>query len=145
MALGPSYKLPNNYMTFCPSYNLPNNRTKIRPRSTYLKILNLEGRLRNGKVLGTHSTQTKSSLLDSCDLCSFLCMSWMICWTCELKKKIKSHKFIYESVKRCLSLSIKECLSLEGERCAELWDASSIYRGWNAKKKKKQKTYGGKS
>ena len=23
MALGPSYKLPNNCMTFCSSYNLP--------------------------------------------------------------------------------------------------------------------------
>ena len=23
MALGPSYKLPNNYIAFCPSYNLP--------------------------------------------------------------------------------------------------------------------------
>ena len=22
MALGPSYKLPNNYMAFCPKYNL---------------------------------------------------------------------------------------------------------------------------
>ena len=23
MVLGPSYKLPKNYMAFCPSYNLP--------------------------------------------------------------------------------------------------------------------------
>ena len=28
MALGPSYKLPNNYMAFCPSYNL----SKIKQR-----------------------------------------------------------------------------------------------------------------
>ena len=26
MALGPSYKLPRNYMAFCPSYNLPKNK-----------------------------------------------------------------------------------------------------------------------
>ena len=26
MALGPSYKLPKNYMAFCPSYNLPKNK-----------------------------------------------------------------------------------------------------------------------
>ena len=28
MALGPSYKLPNNYMTFCPNYNLPKTKNK---------------------------------------------------------------------------------------------------------------------
>ena len=28
MALSPSYKLPNNYMTFCPSYNLPKKKDK---------------------------------------------------------------------------------------------------------------------
>ena len=55
MALGPSYKLPNNYMAFCPSYNLPKIKIKIKPRSTYPKTLNSEARLRNGKVLGTHS------------------------------------------------------------------------------------------
>ena len=26
MTLGPSYKLPNNYMTFCPNYNLPKKK-----------------------------------------------------------------------------------------------------------------------
>ena len=31
MALGPSYKLPNNYMAFCPSYILPKiNKDKAR-------------------------------------------------------------------------------------------------------------------
>ena len=35
MALGPSYKLPNNYMPFCPSYNLPKIQIKIKPMSTY--------------------------------------------------------------------------------------------------------------
>ena len=68
MALGPSYKLPNNYMAFCPSYNLP-KKNKDKARSTYLKDLNLEARLRNVKVLGIHSTQTESGLLDSCDQC----------------------------------------------------------------------------
>ena len=33
----------------------------------------------------------------------------------------------------------KKCFSLEGEKCAELWDASSIYRGWNAEKISKKR------
>ena len=37
MALGPNYKLPNNYMAFCPSYNLPKNKNKDKARSTYPK------------------------------------------------------------------------------------------------------------
>ena len=75
MALGPSYKLLDKYMTFCPSYNLPKIRAKIRPRSTYPKKLNSEARLRNGKVLGIHSTQIEFGLLDSYDQCTpFLCM-----------------------------------------------------------------------
>ena len=55
MTLGPSYKLPKNLMAFCPSYNLPKMKIKIKPWSTYLKTLNSEVRLRDGKVLGTHS------------------------------------------------------------------------------------------
>ena len=43
------------YMAFCPSYNLPKIKAKTKPRSTYPKTLNLEARLRNEKVLGTHS------------------------------------------------------------------------------------------
>ena len=35
----------------------------------------------------------------------------------------------------------KRCFSLKGEKCAELWDASSNYRGWNAGKNN-QKTMG---
>ena len=71
MALGPSYKLPNNYMSFCPSYILPKIKikTRTRLRSTYPKELDLEARLQNGKVLGTHFAQTESGLLDSYDLC----------------------------------------------------------------------------
>ena len=57
-------------MTFCPSYNLPKVKAKIKPRSTYSKTLNLEARLRNGKVLDTHSVQTESGLLDSHDQCT---------------------------------------------------------------------------
>ena len=69
MALGPSYKLPKNYMAFCPSYNLPKKKkkTKIKPRFTYPKTLNSEARLRNGKVLGTHFAQTEFGFLDSHD------------------------------------------------------------------------------
>ena len=55
MTLGLSDKLPNTYMTFCPTYNLPKIKTKSRLRSTYLKKLNSEARLWNGKVFGTHS------------------------------------------------------------------------------------------
>jgi len=72
MVLGPNYKVPNNYMAFSPSYKLP--KINIRPRSTYPKILNSEDRLRNGKVLDTHSAQIKSGLLDFCDQCALLCM-----------------------------------------------------------------------
>ena len=74
MALGPSYKLPKNYMAFCPSYNLSKMKIKIKPRSTYLMTLNSEVRLRNEKVLDTHSAQTKFGLLDSYDQCTPLCM-----------------------------------------------------------------------
>ena len=75
MALDPSYKLPKNYMAFCPSYNLPKIKIKIKPRSTYPKTLNSEARLWNEKVLGIHSTQRESSLLNSCDQCTTLCMT----------------------------------------------------------------------
>ena len=37
MALGPSYKLPNNYMAFCPNYILPKIKIKTRLRPTYPK------------------------------------------------------------------------------------------------------------
>ena len=67
MAFGPSYKLPNNYMAFCPSCILPKIKEKTRVRSTYPKNLNPKARLWNGKVLGTHSAQTESGFLDSCD------------------------------------------------------------------------------
>ena len=43
---------------------------KIQPRSTYPNTLNSEARLWSGKVLSTHSTQTKSGLLDSRDQCT---------------------------------------------------------------------------
>ena len=55
MTLGLSDKLTITYMTVCPTYNLPKIKTKSRLRSTYLKKLNSEARLWNGKVFGTHS------------------------------------------------------------------------------------------
>jgi len=55
MALGLSYKL---------------QKKKNNNASTYPKTLNLKARLRNGKVLDTHSAQTKSGLLDSCNQCT---------------------------------------------------------------------------
>ena len=70
MALGPSYKLPKNFMAFCPGYNLPKLKIKIKPRSTYPKTLNSEAKLRNENVLGTYSAQTESGLLDSHDQCT---------------------------------------------------------------------------
>ena len=56
-------------VTFYPKIN------KDKTRSTKPKNLNPEATLRNRKVLGTHSAQTESGLLDSCDQCTFLCMS----------------------------------------------------------------------
>ena len=106
--MGPSYNLPNIYMACCPSYILPKTN-EDKTRSTKTKNLNPEARLQNEKMLGTHSTQTKFGLLDSCDQCTFLCMSWMICWTCDTK--IKSHKFIYEwSLFFCLKKKIRSIL-----------------------------------
>ena len=77
------------------TYNLPKNKTKIRPKFTYPKKLDSEARLWNEKVLGTHSAQIESGLLDSCDLCtSFMHeMNDILYMT-----KIKSHKLIYECI-----------------------------------------------
>ena len=63
-------------MVLGPSYNLPkkNQKPKIKPRSIYPKTLNSEVRLQNENVLGTHSAQTESSLLDSHDQCTILCL-----------------------------------------------------------------------
>ena len=52
------------------SYKLSKIKANIRPRSTYPKTLNSEARLRNGKVLDTHSAKTVSCLLDSYDQCT---------------------------------------------------------------------------
>ena len=57
MALGPSYNLPKNYMNFCPIYILPKNKNKDKAQIHLSKDLNLEARLWNEKVLGTHSAQ----------------------------------------------------------------------------------------
>ena len=64
-------------MALDPSYNLPKIKTKVRPRSIYLKKHHSEAKLWNGKVLGTYSTQTESSLLDSCDQCTLFFMHEM--------------------------------------------------------------------
>ena len=47
-------------MAFCSSYNLPKISAKIRTRSTYPKKLNSKTRLRNEKVLCTHSAKIES-------------------------------------------------------------------------------------
>ena len=108
MALGPSNKLPNNYMAFCPSYNLPNNRTKIRPRSTDLKTLNLEARLQNGKVLDTYSAQTEFGLLDSCDQCTLY--AWYERYVAHMKKKKKlNHTSLLMSASFSLLNKIQIC------------------------------------
>ena len=52
------------------SYKLSKIKANIRPRSIYPKTLNSEARLRNGKVLDTHSAKTVSCLLDSYDQCT---------------------------------------------------------------------------
>ena len=68
-----------NTCLFCPSYNLPKNKRKTRHRSTYPREKNSEGRLQNGKVLGTHSAQTEYGLLDSNDQYSlFALCKWYV-------------------------------------------------------------------
>ena len=59
-------------MVCCPSYILPKIeiKTKTRLRSSFPKELDSEAKLWNGNVLGPHSAQTESGLLDSCDLCT---------------------------------------------------------------------------
>ena len=47
-------------MAFCSSYNLPKISAKIRTRSTYPKKLNSKTRLRNEKMLCTHSAKIES-------------------------------------------------------------------------------------
>ena len=107
MALGPNYKLPNNYMAFCPSYKIPKIKIKTGLSSTYPKDLNSEARLWNGKVLGTHFGQTESGLLNSCVLCTpFMhAMNDML----HMQNKNKSHKFIYECI---LFLILKQFRSI---------------------------------
>jgi len=93
------------YMAFCPSYNLPKVKAKIKPRSTYSKTLNSEARLRNGKVLDTHSVQTDSGLLNSHDQCTpFMhdINDMLHTW------KTKSHKSIYE----CIIFFVKKFRSM---------------------------------
>ena len=73
------------YNAFGPSYNLPKfwknkNKNKNKTLIYLSKNLSPEARLRNGKVLGTHSARTESGLLDSNDQYTLFCMMWMICW-----------------------------------------------------------------
>ena len=57
-------------MILGPSYKLSKIKANIIPRSTYPNTLNSEARLRNEKVLDTHSAQKVSCLLDSYDQCT---------------------------------------------------------------------------
>ena len=57
---------------FGPNYNLP--KLKYKTLIYLSKNSKLGARLRNGKVLGTHSAQTESSLLNSNDQYTFFCM-----------------------------------------------------------------------
>ena len=109
MDLGPSYKLPNNYMAFCPGYNLHKMKIKIKSRSIYPKTLNSKARLRNGKVLDTHSAQTESSLLDTRDQCTPLCMTSMICCTKKKKKKKLNHTSLFMNASFYLLNKIQIC------------------------------------
>ena len=72
--MGPSYNLCKRIQSFGPSYNLP----KLKRQNTNLPIQKFYARgfrLRNEKVLGTHSVQTvMSGVLDSNDQYTFFCM-----------------------------------------------------------------------
>ena len=97
MILGPSYKLPkiHGFLSQLQSTQKIKKERKIKPRSTYPKTLNSEARLRNGKVLGTHSVQTEFCLLDSCEQCTpFMHDMNDMLYT----RKTKSHKSIYECI-----------------------------------------------
>ena len=97
MALGPSYKLLkiHGFLSQLQSTQKRKKKRKIKPRSTYPKTLNSEARLRNGKVLGTHSVQTEFCLLDSCEQCTpFMHDMNDMLYT----RKTKSHKSIYECI-----------------------------------------------
>ena len=52
----------------------PKIKRKTKHKFIYPKELSSGARLRNEKVLGTHSTQTESGLLDSNDQYALLCM-----------------------------------------------------------------------
>ena len=69
-------------------------KRKTKHRSTYPKELSSGARLRNGKVFGTHSTQTESGLLDSNDQDTlFAWCEWYFAYMTHLTK-IDSHKSI---------------------------------------------------
>ena len=72
----------------------PKIKRKTKYMSTYSKELSSRARLRNGKVLGTHSVQTESGLLDSNDQYTlFAWCKWYVPYTTHLTKT-DSHKFI---------------------------------------------------
>ena len=70
--MGPSYNLCKRIENCGPNYNLP--KLKYKTLIYLSKNSKLGARLRNGKVLGTHSAQTESSLLNSNDQYTFFCM-----------------------------------------------------------------------
>ena len=82
------------YKAFVPSYNLP----KIKKNKTLIylsKNLSSEARLRNGKVLGTHSALAESGLLDFNDQYTlFAWCEWYVEHTCQTLTEINSSKFI---------------------------------------------------
>ena len=60
-----------------PSDGKSDGLAKLWKKGIKVKVTdqNSKARLQNGKLLGTHSTQIESGLLDSRDQCTFLCMS----------------------------------------------------------------------
>ena len=91
--MGPSYNLCKRIQNFGPSYNLP--KLKDKTLICLFKNPKLGARLWNGKVLGTHSAQIESGLLDSNDQYTFFAWcEWYVAYTWQTLTKINSSEFI---------------------------------------------------
>ena len=80
---------------FCPSYNLPKNKKKDKAQIYLSKITKFRARLWNRNVLGTHSAQIESDLLNSNDQYTlFAWYEWYVEHTWQTLTEINSGIFI---------------------------------------------------
>ena len=84
-------------------------------------------------MLGTHSTKTKSGLLDSCDQYTILCMSYMIYWICEWKIKSQIYVWIKSLLllkKLDMFLLLKKMILICQNIISALWDVKKRVLWW---------------